>query len=35
MNELLEEYGMSVFLTIIGGAIIGSLMNILNQFTAM
>lgn len=35
MDEILEEYGLSVFLTIVGGMLIKFLMHLLNQFTAM
>lgn len=35
MDELLEEYGMCVFLAIIGGLMIASLSDLLNQFTLL
>lgn len=35
MEELLEEYGLSVFLSIVGGGLIQFLMELLNKFTTM
>ncbi len=35
MDEILEEYGLSVFLGIVGGMLIEFLINLLNQFTVI
>lgn len=35
MDEILEEYGLSVFLSIVGGGLIKFLVELLNRFTAI